>query len=100
MPSRYEPFGLMALEAMACGLPVLVSPRDGLDELVEAGRTGLKIQWGGVEESADNLAYQVNTIIENRDLGKFLGKNARASAVRFDINRITERLVEIYRNVC
>jgi glycogen(starch) synthase len=43
VPSLYEPFGMVALEAMACGRPVVVSDTGGLGELVEEGVSGLKV---------------------------------------------------------
>jgi glycosyltransferase involved in cell wall biosynthesis len=99
MPSRYEPFGLMALEAMACELPVIVSPNDGLDDLVEHGRTGLKIQWGGIDESTDSLVSQITALMESPELAKFLAANARISVTKFAIDRTVDRLLDVYQVV-
>jgi glycosyltransferase involved in cell wall biosynthesis len=48
-PSRYEPFGIVALESMACGLPVIVSSAGGWSEAVEDGVTGFLVEPGDVE---------------------------------------------------
>ncbi len=99
MPSRYEPFGLIALEAMAMGLPVVVSPIDGLDELVEHGRTGLKIKWADADESADSLVEQISTLMESPEFARFLTANAKASISKFSIDHVTDRLLDIYQDV-
>ena len=99
MPSRYEPFGLMALEAMACGTPVIVSPKDGLDELIDDGQTGLKIQWGSVDEAAESLASKVQLLMDNREYGRFLAGNATAALCRFDLGVVADKLLQVYQDV-
>jgi glycosyltransferase involved in cell wall biosynthesis len=99
MPSRYEPFGLMALEAMACGLPVIVSPNGGLDEIVREEEDGLKIRWGNPRDSAQSLASLVKTLIDDNGFREGLSQRARVVARRFDINLAADRLIDIYRRI-
>lgn len=56
-PSIYEPFGIVALEAMATGTPVLVSDTGGLSEIVQHGENGLKIYPGMASSLKDQLLY-------------------------------------------
>ena len=89
----------MALEAMACGTPVIVSPKDGLDELIDDGQTGLKIQWGSVDEAAESLASKVQLLIDNREYGRFLAGNATAALCRFDLGVVADKLLQVYQDV-
>lgn len=56
-PSIYEPFGIVALEAMAAGTPVLVSDTGGLAEIIQHGVSGLKVYPGMVSSVRDQLIY-------------------------------------------
>jgi len=58
VPSLYEPFGIVALEAMAAGVPVVVSDTGGLSEIVQHAQNGLRAYPGNAQSLADNiLAY-------------------------------------------
>lgn len=72
----YEPFGLVALEAMARGVPVIVSNRGGLPEIVEDGVSGLIYQ----AAEARDLAAKLSLIIDNPKLAKALGIGAKKRA--------------------
>jgi glycogen synthase len=74
VPSVYEPFGLVALEAMACGVPVVVADTGGLRELVEDEVTGLRFPPG--EPLA--LANTLIRVLTDRDLARALGRAGRA----------------------
>src|SRR3970282_1665259 len=56
VPSYYESFGLVALEAMACGVPVVASRVGGLRETVQDGQTGYLVPWRCPEPFAERLA--------------------------------------------
>ena len=58
-PSLYEPFGIVALEAMAAGAPLLVSDTGGLGEIVVHGRNGLKARTGDPVSFAENLLWML-----------------------------------------
>jgi glycogen synthase len=83
-PSVYEPFGLINLEAMACGTPVVASAVGGILEVVEDGRTGLLVPPG----NADALATALRRVLDDRDLAARLGQAGR--------RRVEERTARVY----
>jgi glycogen(starch) synthase len=93
VPSRYEPFGLVALEAAAAGTPVAVSDVGGLAEIVADGRTGLRFTPG--DPAA--LAAAVDTLLADQVLGRRLVRNARAVlAAEHTWAGVAERTVATY----
>ena len=72
VPSRYEPFGIAALDAMACKVPVIVSDTGGLSEIVEHEKDGLKV-WCGHSES---LAHGIVRLLKDEDLRRTVVDNA------------------------
>ncbi|PTX55355.1 1,4-alpha-glucan branching enzyme [Melghirimyces profundicolus] len=91
-PSLYEPFGIVALEGMAAGTPVVVSDTGGLADVVDHGRTVLKSLPGDV----DSLALQIQTLLSDPERARRMAESARAEVDRFDWNRIARRTIEIY----
>jgi len=93
VPSRYEPFGMVALEAAAAGTPVAVSDVGGLAEIVEHGRTGLRFAPG----DPPALAEAVHTLLADPALGRRLARAARAVlAAEYAWPRVAERTVRTY----
>jgi len=90
-----EAVGLVNLEAMACGLPVIASRIGGIPEFIDHGRTGLLFEPGDHE----GLARQLKYLMDSPDVPKTLGKAAREEAVkRFSIERRVPHYVELYKN--
>jgi glycogen(starch) synthase len=94
LPSKYEPFGIVALEAAAAGAPLVASTAGGLGEVVLDGVTGLSFEPGDV----DGLAKAVRTVLADRPAAV---RRARAAKARlgtdFDWAKIAADTTEVYR---
>lgn len=94
MPSEKESFGLAALEAMACEVPVISSNTGGLPELNVQGKTGFMSNVGDVPEMVKNALI----ILKDENLPVFK-KNALERAKEFDIHKILPQYVDFYEKV-
>ncbi|MGK7393677.1 MAG: N-acetyl-alpha-D-glucosaminyl L-malate synthase BshA [Candidatus Cyclobacteriaceae bacterium M3_2C_046] len=94
MPSEKESFGLAALEAMACEVPVLSSNAGGLPELNIDGVTGFLCKVGDQEEMTKKAMY----ILDNDNLPVFK-KNALDRAKEFDVAKILPLYEEFYKKI-
>jgi N-acetyl-alpha-D-glucosaminyl L-malate synthase BshA len=92
IPSENESFGLAALEAMACEVPVISSNVGGLPEVNIHGVTGFASKVGDVEDMARNAL----TILEDEEVLKRFRANALAQAKRFDIKTVLPRYEAYY----
>ncbi len=95
MPSHYESFGLVALEAMACGTPVVASQIGGLGFLVQDGVTGYVVPDG----DAQMLSQKLTQLIQNPDLLNRLGNQAAEYAVNYRWENITQQILEVYHQL-
>lgn len=95
MPSENESFGLAALEAMACEVPVISSNGGGLPEVNLHGETGFLSDPGEVGEMAANAVR----LLENEDLLQKFRQNALAQAKRFDLHNILPEYEAYYSEV-
>lgn len=93
MPSHYESFGMVALEAMACGTPVVASQIGGLGFLVRDGQTGFVVPGNDVMKMADRLVQ----LIKDQDLQAKLGKESASYARKYSWQIITEKIIEVYQ---
>jgi N-acetyl-alpha-D-glucosaminyl L-malate synthase BshA len=94
MPSEKESFGLAALEAMACEVPVISSNTGGIPELNVQGVTGFMSNVGDVEDMTRNAMF----VLDKNNLPKFK-ENALARAKEFDITRILPLYERYYESV-
>jgi glycosyltransferase involved in cell wall biosynthesis len=93
MPSLWEGFGIAALEAMACQLPVVASHVSGLREVVgQNGECALLTN----PESADDISHAIQTLVESAELRKKLGQRGHERAQRFALNRMIDEYVNFY----
>jgi len=95
VPSRYESFGLVALEAMACGTPVIASDVGGLSTLIRDGRTGFLVPDNDPQALADKLAPLL-ALPEIRDT---LGEHGVATAEAYGWPVIAEQVEALYERV-
>jgi glycosyltransferase involved in cell wall biosynthesis len=95
LPSYYEGVPMALLEAMAHGLPVVTTPVGGIPEIVHDQVEGFLVAPG----QHDQLVGALCTLIENESLRGALGRNARARAEHFDIDRYSTELLRLYRKM-
>jgi len=96
MPSQSESFGLAALEAMSCGLPVISSSVGGLPELNMHNQTGFIAEFGDVKR----MAKYTLSLLQNDKKFNIFASNARNRAVQnFDINLVIPKYEEYYEKV-
>lgn len=96
LPSEMESFGLAALEAMSCGVPVVASSAQGISEVVIDGETGFLSAVGDYEALARNCLK----ILQNPDLQREFGQKARKRAEEhFNQEKIIDAYEEFYNKV-
>jgi N-acetyl-alpha-D-glucosaminyl L-malate synthase BshA len=95
MPSETESFGLAALEAMACELPVISSNAGGIPELNIEGVTGFLCNVGDVEAMAEKALY----LLKNEDILNQFKANALKRAESFNIDAIVPKYEAFYNKV-
>lgn len=92
MPSDYESFGMVALEAMACGTPVIASEVGGLAYLIQDGWTGFHVP----VRDPDALADRIISLLRSPDLRNEMSRNASRSAQDYAWPVIADRLLAIF----
>jgi glycosyltransferase involved in cell wall biosynthesis len=94
-----EPFGLCPVEAMACGIPAVITRSGGLTESIIDGETGFIIE-KDEEKLTPQLAKKIMTIFSNPDLAEKLGKAGRIRAVNlFDKKRMAEDFIMLSKQL-
>jgi glycosyltransferase involved in cell wall biosynthesis len=96
LPSEQESFGLAALEAMACEVPVVASRVGGVPEVVSEGETGFLSDVGDVEKMGKDAAQ----LLIDKELRKQMGKSAREAALsRYRTEIVIPQYLEFYEAV-
>lgn len=96
LPSEHESFGLAALEAMSCGVPVVASKAGGIPEVIVSGECGFLSEVGDV----DSMAADVVRILRDKELAQRLSKNARTRVEEnFHHELMADRYEEYYRRI-
>jgi len=92
MPSHYESFGMVALESMACGTPVIASLVGGLIHLVEDGVTGYHVP----VDNPQALSLRIHSLLEDKSLRYRMGHDAFAFAKKYSWENISSRMLDLY----
>ena len=95
MTSEFESFGLSALEAMACEVPVISSNTGGLPELIQDNISGFLHDVGDIE----NMSRSAIELLSDEDMLKTFKKNALKRAHDFEISKIVQQYLEVYESV-
>ena len=95
LPSYSENFGMAVVEAMACGLPVIITKGVGISKEVEKAGAGIVI-----EKDKKQLTEAILKILENPQLGKKMGENGRKLVeTEFSSEKVAEKWIEEYSNL-
>jgi len=93
VPSLFEPFGIVALEAMAAKSPVVVSDTGGLSEIVNHDVTGVKVYPNNV----DSLAWGITKVLTDNKYSNQLQDNAYKTILeKFNWNKIAQQTKQLY----
>jgi glycogen(starch) synthase len=96
VPSIYEPFGIVALEGMATGVPVVASQVGGLAEVIEHDKTGLFVY----PRSPDSIAWGIGKILSDPDHAKWVAENAKEKLHKaYSWEAVAMKTVEVYKKV-
>ncbi|MGV9249900.1 glycogen synthase [Streptomyces sp. NPDC003697] len=100
-PSVYEPLGIVNLEAMACGTPVVASRVGGIPEVVEDGRTGLLVPLDGGDEAFEaGLAQALDRVLGDPEAARRMGEAGRRRAVEeFGWDAVARRTARLYEKI-
>jgi D-inositol-3-phosphate glycosyltransferase len=95
VPSHYESFGMVALEAMACGTPVIASKVGGLSFTVQDGITGFHVP----ERDPEALAGKISLLLKDHDLRSRLGAQAVQWVRCYSWSKVADRIMSLYRRL-
>jgi D-inositol-3-phosphate glycosyltransferase len=95
MPSHYESFGMVALEAMACGTPVIASEVGGLAYLVRDGETGFTIP----DQEPEALCEKISWLLSDHQLHATMSQRAVEYAQDYAWEKISEQIVDVYQEL-
>jgi len=96
VPSVYEPFGIVALEGMATGVPVVASKVGGLSEVIEHDRTGIFVY----PKNPESIAWGIDRVLSDPDHAKWLIENAKEKLHKaYSWEAVAMKTVDVYRKV-
>jgi len=97
VPSVYEPFGIVALEGMAAGVPVVAANVGGLSEIIEHDRTGVLVY----PKNLESLAWGVNRVLSDPGYSNWLVQNAKRKVQEaYSWEAVARRTIQVYEKVC
>ncbi len=100
VPSRHEEFGYVAIEMMSYEIPLVVTDTTGLTEIIEDSVTGLKVPVRSPRKTSEKLAEKIGYLIENPDIRKRIGKNARIKfKACYGVKLFKEHMLALYNSL-
>lgn len=93
IPSTYEPFGIVALEAMAYGKPIVASRVGGLSEFLKDGKNSLLVEPGDVS----GLESCIVALLKNKKLSRKISIGAKRDVKMFGLNKFMKNMMEVYK---
>lgn len=95
VPSIYESFGIVVLEALAADKPVIASKTGGIPDIIKDGENGILVHPGDPED----LAEAILKLSKDTQLRAKLSQNARKTITKYDWHNIAKRYVQLYRKI-
>ena len=95
MPSHYESFGMVALEAMACGTPVIASQVGGLAYLIQDNVTGFVVP----DDEPEGLANKISMLLQDKNLREKFGRQGAEYAKDYSWENIADKVIDLYQNI-
>jgi D-inositol-3-phosphate glycosyltransferase len=95
IPSDYESFGLVALEAQAAGVPVVASKVGGLKYLIQDGLTGLFLTTRETKEIASKIMF----LLDNSEIRTKMSFEARKNASKYSWDNVTNEIIKVYEEI-
>ena len=96
VPSVYEPFGIVALEGMAAGVPVVASNVDGLGEIIQHGRNGVLTY----PANPESIAWGVDQVLSNPEYARYLVENAKSDVLgKYSWDAVARETLKVYEGV-
>jgi len=96
LPSVYEPFGLVYLEALASGLPIITTKLSGGAEIIQDGIQGFIINR---PENYAAIGKKIRFLMDNKDANQSMGKHARKLAETFSFAEYSDEIMNIYKDI-
>ena len=94
LPSLFEPFGMTALEAMACGTPVVASKFGGIKNVIASGENGILVN----PENPNEFADEMITLLKDKKKAKYIGQKGYETIVKYySWEAIAERYLAFYQ---
>ncbi len=94
MPSRYDSFGIVYLEAWRCGKPVIGARVGAIPEVIEEGKDGLLVEFGNVDQLASSILY----LLDHPALCKEMGERGREKVIeKFNWQKIVAKIEKAYQ---
>jgi glycosyltransferase involved in cell wall biosynthesis len=95
-PTKLEAMGLVVLEAMAAGLPVVTTCVPGVRDLIESGVNGYLAREG----DAEDMARYIRTLLRNLPLRQAMGAKGLQKAQEYDWTKVAQRYLALYSRPC